>query len=215
MNNLQNKIFFFFVVLLLLVQSIVLFSSYRSTEQQKQQQIESRLYSAKTNFKNQFESRSYYLSAFAETAAKDFGLKQVFEEDTRSFLVALNNHRKRINADMVIAVRTDGTVVGQLVNTLVGDKEYKVRVGSEQGQPFRFMAWFGQLENSYLYSLDEAVYQLSFSPLKSGDLIIGWVGFGYGIDERLATSFTALTGLTTEFALKGGKEWRLLASVVS
>ena len=102
MKKLQNKIFMFFVCLLLLLQSIIFFTNYHTTKQQEQQQIESLLTSAVHNFENQFQQRSYYLAAFSDIAAKDFGLKQVFEEDTRSLLVALNNHRKRIDADMVI-----------------------------------------------------------------------------------------------------------------
>jgi len=212
MKKLEHKIFFFFVGLLLVVQSIVLFSNYQTMEQQKLQQIESRLLLAETDFKNQFDSRSYYLTAFAETAAKDFGLKQVFEEDTRSFLVALNNHRKRIKADIAVAVNTEGKVVGQLVNTLVDDKVYKIHVGSEQNQPFQYMDRLERNEISKLYLLDEVVYQLSFSPLKSGDLTIGWVGFGYSIDQRLAYRFTDLTKLSTAFALKSESDLHLLAS---
>ncbi len=187
-------------------------SNYRTVEQQERQQIKSRLESAKFNFKNRFENRSYYLAAFAETAAKDFGMKQVFEEDTRSFLVALNNHRKRINADIAMAVKTDGIVVGQLVNAISENQQYKIRVGSQQGKPFGHMGWFESLQENYLYSLDKTIYQLSFSPLKSGDLIIGWVGFGYSINESLAKSFSELTGLTTQFGMSQKDGWQLLSS---
>lgn len=212
MKRLQHKIFFFFVALLLVVQSVVLIANYRSAEQQKQQHIESRLETARSNFRAQFDNRRHYLGAFAETAARDFGLKQVFEEDTRSFLVALNNHRQRISADLAIAIRTDATIAGQLVNAPDGEGNYKTSVGTEQGKPFRFMGWFEMLDDSYLYALNGVVYQLSFAPLQSGDLIIGWVGFGYSLDQRLARQFAELTGLTTEFAVHNENGWQLLAS---
>ena len=200
MKSLQHKIFFFFIGLLVMVQIVVLYSNYHATEVQKHQQIELRLESAKTNFKNQFAERGYYLAAFAETAAKDFGLKQVFEEDTRSFLVALNNHRERISADLAIAVSDEGLVVGELIQTPGEDGNNKVRVGDGQGQPFPDMTLFDLPGSNYLFEREGSIYQLSFSPLKSGDLVFGWVGFGYCIDDRLANKFAGLTELTTVFA---------------
>jgi len=213
MKSLQNKVFFFFVSLLLLLQSIIFISNYRATLSEESRQLDTLLTSAEQNFKNQFEHRSYDLAAFSETAAKDFALKQVFEEDTRSLLVALNNHRKRIDADMVIAVKANGTVVAQLINRLTESNKWKVKVGSEQGQAFGFMQWFELDNDSHLYQLEGDIYQLNFSPIKSGALVIGWVGFGYAIDERLANRFSALTGLTTNFIIKENKEnLRLFAS---
>jgi diguanylate cyclase (GGDEF)-like protein len=212
MKSLQHKIFFFFVGLLVIVQVIVLYSNYLTTEAQENQQIELRLESAKTHFKNQFAERGYYLAALAETAAKDFGLKQVFEEDTRSFLVALNNHRKRIDADLAIAVADDGLVVGELIQSAVEDGGNKVRVGEGQGQAFPDMTLFDLPGANYLFKRENSVYQLSFSPLKSGELVFGWVGFGYSIDKRLANKFAGLTELTTVFAISGETAWEILAS---
>ena len=212
MKSLQHKIFLFFIALLMTVQIIVLYSNYHATETQKDQQIELRLQTAKTNFKNQFDERGHYLAAFAETAAKDFGLKQVFEEDTRSFLVALNNHRNRIDADLAIAVSDEGLVVGELILAPGEDGGNKVRVGEGQGQPFPDMALIDLPGSNNLFKREGAVYQLSFSPLKSGDLIFGWVGFGYSIDKRLANKFAGLTELTTAFAINAETGWRILAS---
>ena len=212
MKSLQHKIFFFFIGLLVMVQIVVLYSNYHATEVQKHQQIELRLESAKTNFKNQFAERGYYLAAFAETAAKDFGLKQVFEEDTRSFLVALNNHRERISADLAIAVSDEGLVVGELIQTPGEDGNNKVRVGDGQGQPFPDMTLFDLPGSNYLFEREGSIYQLSFSPLKSGDLVFGWVGFGYCIDDRLANKFAGLTELTTVFAASSDTGWQILAS---
>ena len=212
MKSLQHKIFFFFVGLLVIVQVIVLYSNYLTTEAQENQQIELRLESAKTHFKNQFAERGYYLAAFAETAAKDFGLKQVFEEDTRSFLVALNNHRKRIDADLAIAVSNDGIVVGELINAPVENGGHKVRVGAGQDQPFPKMAQFELSGSSSLFEREGNIYQLSFSPLKSGDHIFGWIGFGYSIDKRLANKFASQNELITAFAIKNQTAWQILAS---
>ena len=212
MNSLQNKIFAFFVLLLLLVQAIAFATLYTTNKSQEELEIRNRLDTATTVFNQQFNSRRFYLAAFAETAAKDFGLKQLFDEDTRSLLVALNNHRKRIEADMAIAINADQRIIGQLLNVPVDDNQYKVRRGPEQGMNFRFGGWLEQVQAARLYQLGDDVYQLSLSPLKSGAKVIGWLGFGYRIDRRLARQFASSTGLNTDFLMRRQDTWQLIAS---
>ncbi len=212
MKGLQATIFFFFVALLLAVQAVFLQTIYRATQQQEIIQVENRLGTPRTVFRSQFESRRYFLGAFAETAAKDFGLKQVFQEDTRSFLVALNNHRQRIDADMAMAITPDGRISAQVIKQIDSSGADRIRVGPEQGQLFQFPDWLELPDDTRLYPLQNAFYQLSMAPLKSGSQVIGWIGFGYNIDQRLAAYFADLTGLTTDFALATDDGWLLLAS---
>lgn len=114
---------------------------------------------------------------------------------------------------MVIGVTANGTVAAQLVNRLTENKTFKVKVGNEQDQTFGFMKWFELDNDSHLYQLEGDIYQLNFSPIKSGALVIGWVGFGYAIDELLAQRFASLTGLSTDFVIKeNGGSLRLFAS---
>ena len=78
MKSLQNKIFLFFVLLLLMVQSIAFWTLYNGNQNQEAAEINNRLTTAKTIFTELFDRRLAYLSAFAETAAKDYGLKRSF-----------------------------------------------------------------------------------------------------------------------------------------
>ncbi|WP_445945420.1 EAL domain-containing protein [Shewanella sp.] len=202
MNRLQTQIFAFFVILLLAVQSISFWMSFNSNKQLEQQQLSNQLAVAEVVFQAEYENRNYYLSAFAETAAKDFGLKDIFiDGDNRSFLVALNNHRKRINANLAIAVSAEGKIIGELVANRSQGRE-KVALGSEQGHAFRY-SLATEFENiNPLYLLDGKLYQIKFSPLTSGgSSVIGWVGFGYVIDDKLAGSLAQLTGLSSGFYL--------------
>lgn len=212
MKSLQNKIFLFFVLLLLVVQAIALSTLIAGKNNQELLQINNQLTTAKTIFSELFDSRSEYLAAFAETAAKDYGIKQVFHDDTRSLLVAMNNHRKRINADIAMAIAADNRITGQLVLTGKLDEQRKVRQGPEKGELFRFSDWLDSQQQSHLYLLDDAVYQLSLSPLTVGAKTIGWLAFGFEIDQRLALEFMDITGLTTDFILKEGDHWRMVAS---
>ena len=210
MGSLRTKVFVFFVSLLLLVQAFSVWVVYVANTRQAQEQINYRLDSAISVFQTQYERRSYYLQAFAETAAKDFGLKEVFGADERSFLIALNNHRKRIDADLAIAVDRDNQVIGQLLRTA---PEEKIRIGPQQGQTFNAETWLrGNMPVSELYREGDVVYQLSFAPLKSGQQIVGWIGYGYQINRDLAQSFADITGLNIDFMLQNQQRWLTLAA---
>jgi len=222
MKSLKNKIFLLFVLLLLVVQAITFWTLYYGNKNQQISEINTRLTTAKTIFTELFERRLDYLSAFAETAAKDYGLKQVFNEDTRSLLVALNNHRKRVDADLAMAISAEGLITGQLQRSFIADDSYpetdtehfisKVKQGPEMGKPFRYTHWFQSEQSAHLYIIDGALFQLSISPINVGTQVIGWVAFGFQIDHRLANEFKSITNLQTDFILKGKEEWYLIAT---
>ncbi|MCT8987007.1 cache domain-containing protein [Shewanella phaeophyticola] len=202
-NRLQTRIFAFFVLVIITVLALSFWLSYQSNQRLEQQYVANQLEVARLVFESQYDNRNYYLAAFASTAAKDFALKDIFiDGDNRSFLVALNNHRSRINASLAMAVSGDGTVIGQLVATQDDLGQEVVALGSEQHAPFRYQidTEFDQISPFYL--LDNKLYQIKFSPLTSGgSSVIGWVGFGFLIGDSLANSLQKLTGLNSGFML--------------
>ena len=213
MGSLKTKIFIFFVALLMVVQASSLWTVYDANTKQGEEQIQSRLNAAESVFNTQYQQRSYYLQAFAETAAKDYGLKEVFGADQRSFLIALNNHRKRIDADIAIAVDEEDKIVGQLIRRAPHEK---ISIGPDQGNTFTSPLWFTN-ENAFthLYQQGEELYQLSFAPLKSGQQTVGWIGYGYQINTVLAQTFADITGLSIEFMLKQNTGyWRSIAAAI-
>jgi len=222
MKSLKHKIFLLFVLLLLMVQGITFWTLYSGNKNQEMAEINNRLTTAKIIFTELFERRIDYLVAFSETAAKDYGLKQVFNDDTRSLLVALNNHRQRIDADLAMVIAADGIITGQLQRRFVANdmpdqgndlqQKSKVRKGSELGKPFRYLNWFHTDQTSHLYMIDDALYQLSLSPVSVGAKTIGWIAFGFQIDHRLANEFKGITDLQTDFILKIEGQWHLIAS---
>lgn len=206
MKSLQNKIFLLFVVLLLLVQAVGIWTIYEGNRTQEKQAIESRLKTAKTIFTEKFQDRREYLSAFAETAARDYGIKQVFYDDTRSLLVALNNHRKRIDADLAMTISDKGIITGQIYVEHIADMSPRVLAGTERNHEFRYLQWLELEQQSNLYKVDGRLYQLSLSPLQVGQKVIGWVGFGFQLDNRLTQQFKNITQLEVDFLLAQASE---------
>ncbi|TWX66756.1 EAL domain-containing protein [Colwellia demingiae] len=210
MKSLQNKIFLLFVILLLMVQAIAFWTLYSENKNQEAAEINNRLTTAKTIFTELFDRRLTYLSTFAETVAKDYGLKEVFNEDTRSLLFALNNHRKRIDADLAMTISSEGIINGQLQRYFVNGKD-KIRQGAERNSAFRFTEWLETPQAAHLYMIDDALYQMSLSPVTVGAKTLGWIAFGFEIDKRLADEFKNITGLNTDFIIKHEGAWQLIS----
>lgn len=211
MNSLRSKIFVFVIALMMIVMGTMLTTVFFAVKKQEQQQVQTQLQSFDAVIKRHNDTRNYYLSAFAETVAKDFGLKSAFSEDLRSFLVALNNHRKRIDADFAIAVDTEKSIVSELLIEMVDGKP-KVRRGPESGTTFRFPEWLANTDIDYFYFLNGKIYQLRLESLRSGQQIVGWIGFGYEINSALAERYAELTGLNTTFMLDGPDGWSQVAA---
>ena len=179
MHSLQNRIFLFFVLLLLFVQAIALSTLFAGKQNQESREITNRLNTAKTLFAEQYSARSEYLAVFAETVAKDYGIKAVFTDDQRSLLAALNNHRKRIDADLALAISKPGNITAQLQLKTSVDNETRVIRGKELDQMFRYNNWLSNDSSVHLYEIDNQLYQLSLSPITVGTQTLGWVGFGF------------------------------------
>jgi diguanylate cyclase (GGDEF)-like protein len=209
-RTLQSKILLLFVFLLLVVQLVSFFTTYRANQQLVSTQLNNKLLTAKEVFQTQFISRRYYLSAFAETVAKDHGLKSILEESTASILSALNNHRKRIEADIALVIDVNGLTKAQLVTYQDSNGRKRSKKGSGQGQQFPLDNESFQKQTTQLIRLDGALYQLSFAPIQSGTRIISWVAFGYLIDSQLADVFAKLTDVNIGFLLKKDSDWQVV-----
>lgn len=198
-----------------MVQAIAFWTLYSGNQNQEAAEINNRLTTAKTIFTELFNRRTDYLAAFAETAAKDYGLKEVFNDDTRSLLVALNNHRKRIDADLAMTISADGVITGQLQRHVLDEDRQTIKQGIERGTVFRFTHWLDSVQSSHLYIINEELYQVSLSPVTVGTKTLGWIAFGFQIDQRLASEFMKITNLSTDFIIKEKSKWRLIASSIN
>ncbi len=211
-RSLQSKILLLFAFLLIVVQFISSLTTYRANQKLEKVQLNNRLTHANDVFSTQFNNRLYYLSAFSETVAKDYGLKSSLQEDSKSFLVALNNHRSRINGDIAIAIDKAGVTFAELVTyKSPGQNNKKIKIGAGQGKPFPYPDEYLIDNTNKLIKLNGQFYQLSFAPIKSGQRTIAWLGFGYVIDDNLADDFSRLTEVDIGFVLSTPNETQIIA----
>ena len=223
MKSLKNKIFLLFVSILLMVQGIAFWTLYDANKNQEDAEINNRLTTGMTIFTELFERRLEYLSAFTEIAAKDHGEKKIFNNnDMRNLLISLNNHRERINTDLAMAISLDGFITGQLqrrfthsgVSHTNGEDENinQIHHGDELGSYFRYQEWLTTKQQSQIYIIDGVLYQVSISPINVSSKNIGWLIFGFEINQDLANEFKSITHLQTDFILKEDGEFFLSAS---
>ena len=216
MKSLKYKIFLLFVSILLVVQGITFYALYTTNKSQEESEINSRLTSAKTIFTELYNRRVEYLSAFTDITAKENDIKKVFiDGNVHHLLIALNNQRQEIDTDLAMSVTPNGQITGQLQRELITridastseKRAYnKVTRGNEVGQTFRYPNWFKSTQSSHIYKVNNTYYQVSISPVMYRQKNIGWLIFGFEINEVLANEFQALTGLSTDFVLKDGDE---------
>ncbi|USD33578.1 MULTISPECIES: putative bifunctional diguanylate cyclase/phosphodiesterase [Vibrio] len=210
-KSIQTQILLSFLAVLVTVQCVLFYSIVQSNEKERAERAQIHLSTAKVVFENQFEQRTRNLTAFAQTVAKDFGLKQALREDERSFLVALNNHRQRISADLAIGLTADGNFIGKLVydrssNRTLADTENNMLTMAETAAPDE--------DRPILYDYQGAVFQLVLVPVQSGAETVAWIGFGFAIDQILAQRLALLTGMNVDIGYQESGQWSLLASSI-
>ncbi|WNC71142.1 EAL domain-containing protein [Thalassotalea psychrophila] len=210
-NSLRSRIFFFFILLLIAVQAISFITSFYSNKRNEQQQLASHLSQAETLLKEEISNRNYYLTAFTEISATDTELRKEFFASTPNFSIALNNHRKRIDADIALAIGIDGMILGEL---LVKDSNREIKrvfTGNQINQPFEHTEWLKDQPNSVFYSNNDEIYQLILTPVLDKLEVIGHIGLGYSLNNKLANELSNLTSFNVGFILENKQELNWLS----
>ena len=200
-KSLKHRIFFFFVVLLLLVQIIAFWAIRLAIKDQEEQRLTNELSSASTVFQTIFSTSQLTLNNFNQVSNKILG--ENFSEDTRSFLVALENFRNRVDADLAMSIEKSGLINAQIVREILTDGSSRQKLGSQQDTYIKSAQWMDDSEKITFYQIDHQLYQFSLSKVLIGKEVIGWIGLGTKIDNQLAEEFYHLNGFHINFFSKG------------
>lgn len=130
-------------------------------------------------------SRGEQLRTSVEVLAADFGLKEATATgDENTIRSVLENHGRRIRADMAMLVDLDG-------NTVASTLELVTR------RPPSVTRLLPELEDHDLQStaiIDGVAYHIFAVPLRA-PAPVGWVFLGFRIDDLVAQRIASLTGL--------------------
>jgi diguanylate cyclase (GGDEF)-like protein len=138
-------------------------------------------------------SRGEQLHTSVEVLSSDFGLKQAAATgDAVTIQSALENHSRRVRADLAMLVDLDGKLTAGTIDT----ESFPVHLLNE--------------EQSTVV-LDGTAYHVFVVPLKA-PVTIAWVVLGFRIDSQLADRIAALTGLDVAIVSSPRSDAGVLAS---
>ncbi|NMP14839.1 GGDEF domain-containing phosphodiesterase [Thalassotalea sp. Y01] len=210
-SSLRSRIFGLFILLLIAVQTVSFVTSYYSNKQRAEHQLASVLSNAEHLLKEKLQSRSYYLSAFTEISATDRVLVEQFSSAHRNLSLPLNNHRKRIDADIALAIDVDAVIIGHL-QVKDSNKEIKrVENGNKINEPFVQTDWLKDHPVEVYYANNKQIYQMVITPVLEKFEIVGHIALGYEINKALANELAGLSSFYVGFALQEQENWQWIA----
>jgi len=160
------------------------------------QEINEELRLAGTLFVRQLDARSQQLLAATRLLSGDFALKTAAatadQATTRS---VLENHRARIEADVLMLLAPDGSIGA--------DTRDPARLGATFPLPRLLEEAEQSGEMSRIAAMDGGLYRLAVVPLLA-PVPIAWLCAGFAIDDRTAADLRRLTGLHVSFFHRRG-----------
>jgi diguanylate cyclase (GGDEF)-like protein len=190
-RRLSTRIAVAFALLLLIVEiaSLVLINSVLSVGVDRDVQKE--LNAGERFFNLMREERSRRLTQDASVLAQDFGFRKAAATNDRATLDSvLENHGKRINADVMMLVGLDENVMADTLHQeRTGNRfafTHLLRVAEQEGQATAFAV------------IDGNAYELVLVPVKA-PLPIAWLATGVLINDRFAADLNSLSALEVSF----------------
>jgi class 3 adenylate cyclase len=162
------------------------------------QHVEDELRLASTLFARQLDDRTRQLVAATRLLSGDFALKTaVATADHATTASVLDNHRQRVDADILILASLDGAVVA--------DTQRPARHGARFPAPRLLEEAEAGRQGSDVVAIDGRLYRLTVVPLMAPEPI-AWLAAGFAIDDRIAADLARLSGLQVSFvAHEGGR----------
>jgi len=161
---------------------------------------------AGTLFVRQLDARSQQLVGAMRLLSGDFALKTAVatadHETTRS---VLDNHRRRIGADVLMLVSLDGAIIAD------------TRPSAQRGATFALPRLLEEAEQTqdptWVVPLDGGLVRLTIVPVLAPDPI-AWLCAGFSIDDRTAAELRRLTGLHVSFLRRQPEGFTVQASTL-
>ena len=168
--------------------------------------VEEELRLASTLFARQLDVRSHELVTATRLLSGDFALKTAAATaDHATTASMLENHRRRVDADILVLVSLDGVVVA--------DTRQPGRPGAPFAAPRLVEAAEAGGDASDVVAIDGRLYRLAVVPLLAPEPI-AWLGAGFAIDDRTAAELRRLSGLHVSFVGREGGRAVVFASTL-
>src|SRR5688572_15133497 len=162
---------------------------------------------ASSLFARQLDDRGRQLVAATRLLSGDFALKTAAATaDHATTASMLENHRRRVEADLLMLAALDGTVVA--------DTQRPARLGGPFPVPRLLAAAEAGRDVSDVVAIDGRLYRLAIVPLLAPEPI-AWVAAGVGIDDRTAADRPRPSGLHVSFVARADGRAAVHASTLT
>jgi len=208
-RSFRTRILVFFLGLLVLVQAGAFFAVNTANIENARRVLDDALVVTASVFKRQIDERSRQLQLAARLLSGDFAFKEAYAtREHATVLSALDNHRERIGADVMMLVSMDGTVIVDTLHPRIA------------GEPNPFPRLLAEAERSQygettgVVFLDEQPFQMVVVPLLI-PFPDAWVCVGFRIDDAFAKVLQQDThSHLSLLRADSGEGWAVLASTL-
>ncbi len=206
-RSFKTRILVFFLGLIVIVQATIFLSVNKAGTTNAEQQIEDALQVTASVFERLIKERNQGLLEAARLLSGDFAFKQAYAtKDRGTILSALDNHRNRIRADVMMLVSMEGSVIADTLHpeeakaAFMFPKLLKTAGDSEYGEAASFVF------------IDGLPYQMVVVPLLT-PYAEAWICTGFFIDDRFVKELQRLTQSNVSLLKTNDKgAWAVLAS---
>jgi adenylate cyclase len=190
-RSFRSRLVVVFLGLFAVIQAIGYFAVAEFVGASARHTVEEELRLASTLFARQLEVRTQQLVTATRLLSGDFALKTaVATSDHATTASVLDNHRRRVDADILILASLDGAVVA--------DTQRPGGQGASFPAPRLIELAETQREASDVVAIDGRLYRLAVVPLLAPEPI-AWLGAGFAIDDRTTAELRRLSGLHVSF----------------
>jgi len=196
LRSFQSRLLFFFVGLYILAQVLAFLAVDSASTQTARVHINDELTLGGKVFDQVIQSRSEQLLLASEALTGDLGFKSAFgSRDRPTLLSAMKNHAARINADVMLLISLDRTLIANTLHPKARLKPFPyprlIKAAEQAGRASAIAFFEGRL------------YRFVVVPLRA-PLPVAWVIVGFSIDDAMAQDLKRLTSLDVTFFVEAG-----------
>ena len=205
MNSFRKRLLVLIIGLIAVTQTVTLVAVLASTRRNVEARASEQLTAGGSYALQLVQFRANQLASGVAVMAADFGFREaVSSSDAPTILSAASNHSRRIDADLLLVVDTQGKLIASTADV---DREFVAsmdelidRATMSPGQP-HFALQSGRL------------YQFFAAPVQAPDTI-AWLVMGFAINDALARKIGDLVGVDASFvAVEDATAWTVASTL--
>lgn len=200
----SSRLALIFVVLFAVAQAVILIMVDRVGSRITREHNVEQLRIGERLFGRLLDQNRLRLLQAAEVLSRDFAFREAIATgDAPTISSVLNNHGRRIRADVMALVSTDHHLIADSVNAQSTKRPFAnldlIRTAEQNGRAWGVMV------------LDGNLHQVVVVPVLAPDPI-AWVVLGFSIDARFVEDLSAITALQVSFVKPNDSGWSVLAT---